>query len=73
MTVPPYLALLKGEWGPSTMGWYKTYQKTWIDTSKFRPVMHVIGMVMCIGYLMEYPHLKHERHSAKRKHALEHH
>ena len=73
MSDPPYLSLLKGEFGVAKMGWFKSYQESFINTGRFRPVMHVIGIVMCVGYLMEFPHLKGERHSAKRKHALEHH
>ena len=73
MTLPPYLAALKGEYGVTKMGWFKSYQEAFINTSRFRPIMHVIGLVVCVGYLMEFPHLKGERHSAKRKHALEGH
>ena len=67
MADPPYLSVLKGESWVSKMGWFKNYQATYINTSKFRPIMHVIGFVLCVGYLMEYPHLRHEQHSKKRK------
>jgi hypothetical protein len=73
MSTPPYLAALKGEYGVTKMGWFKSYQEAFINTSRFRPIMHVIGFVMCVGYLMEFPHLKHERHSAKKKAAMDPH
>ena len=55
---PPYLAALKGEYGVTKMGWFKSYQKAFIDTSRYRPIMHIIGFVFCVGYMLEYPHLK---------------
>lgn len=58
---PPYLAALKGEYGITRMGWFKTYQEKFINTSRFRPCMHVMGLVLCVGYLLEYPHLKRAR------------
>jgi hypothetical protein len=55
---PPYLGALKGEYGVTAMGWFKNYQQKWINTGKFRPIMHVMGIVLVLGYAMEYPHLK---------------
>lgn len=55
---PPYLGLLKGNYGVSGMGWFKSYQKAFIDTSRFRPLQHVMGFVLILGYCLEYPHLK---------------
>ena len=57
-STPPYLLALKGEWGLMKTGWFKNYQANYINTTKFRPVIHVIGLIMTIGYIMEYPHLK---------------
>ena len=68
---PPYLRLLKGESWPMNMEFMRNYQAKYFNTSRFRPVMHVIGFVMVLGYCLEYPHLKHEKHSAQRKRALE--
>jgi len=70
---PPYLGLLKGNYGISSMGWFKSYQAAFINTSRFRPIQHVIGFVVLLGYALEYPHLKHEQHSRKKKAALEGH
>ena len=58
MSDPPYLSALKGEYGVTKMGWFKNYQQTFINTSRFRPLMHVMGFVLCLGYMLEYPHLK---------------
>ena len=55
---PPYLGLLKGNYGISSMGWFKSYQAAFINTSRFRPIQHVIGFVVLLGYALEYPHLK---------------
>ena len=55
---PPYLAALKGEYGVTKMGWFQSYKKAFIDTGRFRPVLHIIGFVVCVGYLMEFPHLR---------------
>ena len=63
MSDPPYLAALKGEFGVTKMGWFQSYKKAYIDTGRFRPVLHIIGFVCCIGYLMEYPHLRRKRHA----------
>ena len=70
MSGPPYLSVLKGESGVGRMGWFRSYQQQYIHTSKFRPVLHVMGFVLCLGYLMEYPHLRHQNHANKKKHAL---
>ena len=56
--VPPYLALLKGESLFSKMEWFKNYQKTYIFTGRFRPVIHVMSFICVLGYAMEYPHLR---------------
>ena len=58
---PPYLGLLKGQYGVSTMGWFKNYQEKFINTSRFRPIMHIMGFVLVVGYAMEYPHLRRAR------------
>ena len=55
---PPYLGLLKGNYGISGMSWFKDYQKAYINTSRFRPIQHVMGFVLILGYCLEYPHLK---------------
>jgi hypothetical protein len=55
---PPYLGLLKGNYGISGMSWFKDYQKAFINTSRFRPIQHVMGFVLILGYCLEYPHLK---------------
>eukprot|EP00900_Chrysochromulina_parva_P020747 jgi/Chrpa1/3305/Chrysochromulina_OHIO_Genome00007684-RA len=67
---PPYLGLLKGNYGISGMSWFKDYQKAFINTSRFRPIQHVMGFVLILGYCLEYPHLKHEQHARKKKAAL---
>jgi len=67
---PPYLAALKGEINIMKMGWFQNYQAKYINTTKFRPVLHVIGLVFTLGYIMEYPHLRHEQHAKKRAHAM---
>ena len=57
---PPYLQALKGKFGIMNMGAFQSYKAAYIDTGRFRPVMHIIGFVMSLGYLMEYPHLRRE-------------
>ncbi|NDD31750.1 MAG: hypothetical protein EB084_26165 [Proteobacteria bacterium] len=37
---------------------FKDYQKAFINTSRFRPIQHVMGFVLILGYCLEYPHLK---------------
>ena len=58
---PPYLGLLKGEYGVSKYGWFKNYQQKFINTSRFRPIQHVMAFVLVLGYCLEYPHLKRAR------------
>lgn len=58
---PPYLSLLKGEYGIQNWGIYKNYKAKYINTGSFRPVVHIIAFVMTLGYIMEYPHLKRAR------------
>ena len=72
MSDPAYLKALKGEMPIQKMGMFQNYYKTYIATSRFTPVVHVISGIMLIGYAMEFGfHLKHERHSAQQK-RLEH-
>ena len=58
---PPYLAFLKGEYGITKMGWFKNYQDKYFTTGRFRPVLHVVGFIVTIGYLMEFGHIKRAR------------
>ena len=58
---PPYLSALKGEFGVTKMGWFQSYKKAYIDKSAFRPIIHIVAFTCCIGYLMEFSHLKRER------------
>ena len=38
------------------MGWFKSYKASFIDAHRFRPVVHVITGIMCLGYTLEYFH-----------------
>ena len=61
MSDPPYLKALKGEMPIMQMGWFKSYKAAFIDTSRFRPVVHVIVGIMTIGYTIEFfSHLRRE-------------
>ena len=63
---PPYLQALKGEMPIMKMGWFKSYKAAFIDAHKFRPVVHVITGIMCLGYTLEYfHHLRRERSPAR--------
>ena len=53
---PPYLQALKGEMLIMKMGWFKSYKANFIDAHRFRPVVHVITGIMCLGYTLEYFH-----------------
>ena len=53
---PPYLQALKGEMPIMKMGWFKSYKASFIDAHRFRPVVHVITGIMCLGYTLEYFH-----------------
>lgn len=55
---PPYFSALKGEYGITSWGIFKNYKAKYIDTSAFRPVIHVMAAVCIIGYMMEFPHLR---------------
>jgi len=52
------------------MGWFQNYHAKYMAKGYYRPVVHVIMLVMAVGYAMEYPHLKHDSHAAKKKAAL---
>ena len=52
---------LKGEYGWMKFGWFRSYHAKYMVDGRFKPVIHVITFVMCLGYLMEYPHLKRTR------------
>ena len=58
MSDPPYMQALKGEYGWMKFGWFRSYHAKYMVDGRFKPVIHVITFVMCLGYLMEYPHLK---------------
>ena len=63
---PPYLQALKGEMPIMKMGWFKSYKANFIDAHRFRPVVHVITGIMCLGYTLEYfHHLRRERSPAR--------
>ena len=47
---------LKGEMPIMKMGWFKSYKASFIDAHRFRPVVHVITGIMCLGYTLEYFH-----------------
>ena len=71
---PPYLQALKGEMPIMKMGWFKSYKANFIDAHRFRPVVHIITGIMCLGYTLEYfHHLRREPPpaplSSKRLHA----
>ena len=53
---PPYLQALKGEMPIMKMGWFKSYKANFIDANRFRPVVHIITGIMCLGYTLEYFH-----------------
>lgn len=53
---PPYMQALKGEMPIMKMGWFKSYKASFIDAHRFRPVVHVITGIMCLGYTLEYFH-----------------
>ena len=53
---PPYLQALKGEMPIMKMGWFKSYKANFIDAHRFRPVVHIITGIMCLGYTLEYFH-----------------
>ena len=53
---PPYLQALKGEMPIMKMGWFKSYKANFIDAHRFRPVVHIITGIMCLGYTIEYFH-----------------
>ena len=55
---PPYFSALKGEYGITSWGIFKNYKAKYIDTSAFRPVIHVMAAVCIVGYMMEFPHLR---------------
>ncbi len=57
----PYLRALKGEMWYQKMGWHQSYMDKWIKPGLFRPIMHVMGFVMILGYALEYPHLRRAR------------
>ena len=61
MSDPPYMQALKGEYGWMKFGWFRSYHAKYMVDGRFKPVIHVITFVMCLGYLMEYPHLKRTR------------
>jgi len=68
MSDPAYLKALKGEMPIQQMGWFKSYKKAFIDTSRFTPIVHIITGVMILGYTIEFAsHLRHERHAAQAK------
>lgn len=53
------------------MGWFKAYKASFIDAHRFRPVVHVITGIMCLGYTLEYfHHLSSFRHKNVRRAAL---
>lgn len=54
MSDPPYLQALKGEMPIMKMGWFQNYKATFIDTGRFRPVVHIIVGIMTIGYTLEF-------------------
>eukprot|EP00238_Polyblepharides_amylifera_P011674 CAMPEP_0196584250 /NCGR_PEP_ID=MMETSP1081-20130531/46361_1 /TAXON_ID=36882 /ORGANISM="Pyramimonas amylifera, Strain CCMP720" /LENGTH=79 /DNA_ID=CAMNT_0041905389 /DNA_START=176 /DNA_END=415 /DNA_ORIENTATION=+ len=45
--------------------WFANYKKTYMDTNSPMPVVHVIGSVFCLSYVIawptEYSHWKHEQ------------
>jgi len=54
MSDPPYLQALKGEMPIMKMGWFQNYKAAWIDTGRFRPIVHIIVGIMTIGYTLEF-------------------
>ena len=51
---PAYLKGLKGEMPIQQMGWFKNYKAAFIDTGRFRPVVHIITGIMVLGYTMDF-------------------
>ena len=62
---PPYLQALKGEYGMMKFEWFRNYHAKYMVQARFKPAIHVITFFMCLGYLMEYPHLKRARAPAR--------
>ena len=58
MAEPAYMQALKGEFGMMKYGWFRNYHAKYMVKGKFKPAIHIITFVMCLGYAMEYPHLK---------------
>ena len=54
MSDPPYLQALKGEMPIMKMGWFQSYKAAFIDTGRFRPIVHIIVGIMTIGYTLEF-------------------
>ena len=66
MADPPYLQALKGEWGMMKLGIFRDYHAKYMVKPKFKPVIHIIAFVMCLGYALEYPHLRRTRDALSR-------
>ena len=58
MSDPAYMQALKGEFGMMKYGWFRNYHAKYMVQGRFKPAIHLITFVMCLGYVMEYPHLK---------------
>ena len=58
MADPAYMQALKGEFGMMKYGWFRNYHAKYMVQGRFKPAIHLVTFVMCLGYFMEYPHLK---------------
>lgn len=63
---PPYLQALKGEWGMMKLDFFRNYHAKYMVQGKFKPAIHIITFIMCLGYALEYPHLKRAHHASAR-------
>ena len=49
----------------SFMKFFEWYHGKYIKTGRFTPVIHAMLIVGISGYVIEYPHIKHELQQAK--------